>query len=133
MSIMWHVKYNPRMHEWRVYDENWYYVAGYETHAEALAYADQQARTVTLVLPSIEVSPINTSYGTTINRAEQIPLSTPAPDQWGQRLEAEHGKKGPTIRLNGPYGSIYWCSWDDVKTTALHLLALHYHHERNQK
>lgn len=50
---MWHVKYNPRMGEWRVYDENWYYVAGYKTHVEAMAYADSQARTVCVTLPKV--------------------------------------------------------------------------------
>ena len=51
MRIMWHVKYDLYMEKWCAYDENLYYVAGYKTHAEAMAYADCQARTVGVTLP----------------------------------------------------------------------------------
>lgn len=111
MSIMWHVKYNPRMGEWRVYDENWYYVAGYKTHAEALAYADHQARTVTLVLPRVthQREIVTDGYRSFISR------------QRGGRIWLEHDQ------------AVFCILPDEAKEFAQTILALHYQHKGNQK
>lgn len=111
MSIMWHVKYNPRMGEWRVYDENWYYVAGYKTHAEALAYADQQARTVTLVLPRVR------------NQREIVTNG----------CQSFISRK-PSGRIWLECNQVVFCILpNEAEAFAQTILALHYHHERNQK
>lgn len=115
MSIMWHVKYNPRRGEWRVYDENWYYVAGYKTHAEALAYADQQARTVTLVLP-----PVNPDQSIQGDYEGSFPM------------RVRRNWYGETA-LSIPGSRTFAITHEERKKLALYLLAEHYHHERNQK
>lgn len=104
-----------------------------ETPSEVFAYVESEirkARTVEVELPKIELQASTTDYGTTIEKAGEVPLSTPEPGLWTQAIEVETSQSCPTIRLAGPYGQIYWCSWDDVKTTALHLLALHYEKEQ---
>lgn len=83
----------------------------FPTHAEALAYADQQARTVTLVLPRVR-NPreiVTNGYRSFISR------------QRGGRIWLEHDQ------------AVFCILPEEAEEFAQTILALHYHHERNQE
>lgn len=81
------------------------------THAEALAYADLQARTVTLELPRVrnQVEIVTNGYRSFISRKASGRI-------W---LESE--------------GVSFCILPEEAESFAQTILALHYHHERNQK
>lgn len=98
--------------EWR-YDHRWHVTSptgvswgNYETHAEALAYADQQARTREYVLP----------------RPSLIQIATIAPAKEGDKpaFVFPHTPKGVAVVASGPF----FIPYDQCGLIGLALLAL---------
>jgi len=91
------------------------YGSEFSTHVEALAYADRQARTVTLVLP-----PVNPDQSIQGDYEGSFPL------------RVRRNWYGETA-LSIPGECMFAITPEEREKLALYLLAEHYHHERNQK
>lgn len=96
----------------------------FSTLVDAHSYAMKQSRMATFEMPQVSLNSSDTESGATIHKSSPIPLSTPVTGAWSQRVEIKDTPRSTSIYLSGPYGDIYWCDLADVRSTALHLLAI---------
>lgn len=96
----------------------------FTTLIEAHSYAMKQSRMATFKMPQVSLNSVDTESGATIHKSSPIPLSTPEPGVWYQKVKIVDTPGCTSIYLSGPYGDIYWCDLADVRSTALYLLAI---------
>ena len=96
----------------------------FSTLKEAHSHAMKQSRMATFKMPQVSLNSVDAESGATIHRSSPIPLSTPEPGVWSQKVKITDTPGHTSIYLSGPYGDIYWCDLADVRSTALHLLAI---------
>ena len=96
----------------------------FSTLIEAHSHAMKQSRMATFKIPQVSLNSVDAESGATIHRGSPIPLSTPEPGAWSQKVKIVDTPGHTSIYLSGPYGDIYWCDLADVRSTALHLLAI---------
>ena len=96
----------------------------FSTLIEAHSHAMKQSHMATFELPQVSLNSADTESGATIHKSSPIPLSTPEPGLWSQKVKITDTPGCTSIYLSGPYGDIYWCGLADVRSTALHLLAI---------
>lgn len=116
----WKVKKFP-LGWWAGDSENGIY---FSNLVDAHSYAMEQSHMATFEMPRVSLESMDTESGETIHKSNPIPLSTPEPGIWSQKVKIIDAPGHTSIYLSGPYGDIYWCDWDDVRSTALHIIAI---------
>ena len=116
----WKVKKFP-MGWWTGNSANGVY---FSTLIEAHSHAMKQSRMATFEMPRVSLESIDLEWGATIHKSSPIPLSTPEPGAWSQKVKIMDTPGRTSIYLIGPYGEIYWRNLADVRSTVLHLLAI---------
>lgn len=96
----------------------------FSTLIEAHSHAMKQSRMATFKMPQVSLNSVDAESDATIHGSSPIPLSTPEPGAWSQKVKITDTPGRTSIYLSGPYGDIYWCDLADVRSTALHLLAI---------
>lgn len=104
----------------------------FATLIEAHSYAMKQSRMATFKMPRVSLNSEDAESGATIHKSSPIPLSTPEPGVWSQKVKIIDAPERTSISLSGPYGDIYWCNWEDARNTSLHIIALYEEYKKGK-